>query len=72
MSADEENYFFLTYTGMAAILVMWREQFEYFFSFNPGGSVWNLYTIGLVALEMFEIFKVWEPWAKNDLDFLYS
>ena len=42
---------------VVAILVMWTIQFEHsFVPSAPGGSKWDLVTIGLVAFEeMFEI-----------------
>ena len=53
--------------GMVAILVMWPAKFEHIFIPSaPGGSTWNLVTIGPVAFgEMFEIVILWESWVKD-------
>ena len=53
--------------GVVAILVMWIIRFEHIFVPSvPGGSKWDLVTIGLVAFEeMFEIVILWESWVKG-------
>ena len=51
-SGEEDFLRFLPYMGMAAILVMWPEQFEQLFVPPiPGGYIWNLVTIGPVVSE---------------------
>ena len=55
-SGEEDFLRFLSYMGMAAILVMWPAPSEQtFVPPSQGGSTWNLASIGLVVLEkMFE------------------
>ena len=46
-SGEEDFFRFLPYMGMAAMLVMWPGPFEQLFVPKvPGGSIWNLVTIG--------------------------
>ena len=53
--------------GVVAILVMWTIRFEQIFvPSTPGGSKWDLVTIGPVAFEeMFELVIIWESWIKG-------
>ena len=56
-SGEEDFLKFLPYMSMAAIMVMWPGLFEQTFVFpSHGGSLWNVTSIGLMALEekMFE------------------
>ena len=63
--------------GMATILVMWPQPFEYTFApLSLGGSTWNLASIGQAVSKKkkFENAESEWPWTKvkNDLDLLYS
>ena len=63
--------------GVVAILVMCTKRFEHIFIPSaPGGSKWDLVTIGPVAFEeMFEIYntmRVLGQRSNNDLDLFYS
>ena len=52
---------------MAAKLVMWPGPFEQIFiQSTPGGSIWNVFTIGPLAFEeMVENVKIWAIWIKG-------
>ena len=53
--------------GVVAILVMWTIKFEHIsVPSAPGGSKWDLVTIGPDAFEeMFETVILWESWVKG-------
>ena len=53
--------------GVVAVLVMWTIRFDHIFVPSaPGGSKWDLVTIGPVAFEeMFLIVILWESWFKG-------
>ena len=76
-SGEEDFFRFLPYMGMAAMLVMWPEPFEQIFiPSSPGGSIWNLVTIGRVVFEKIvwncQNMRAQGQRSKNDLDLLYS
>ena len=60
--------------GVVAISVMWTIQFAHIFVPSaPGGSKWDLVTIGLVTFdEMFEIAILLESWVKGQTMILTS
>ena len=66
IGSGEDFLRFLTYMGMAAIWVMWPTPFEqFFFPKRPGGSIWNLVTIGPVVSEE-KSFEIVDAWRKTE------